>query len=64
MCLRDLLNKLRHAEVEVTEAQVRWAVTSRKISRPALDGSLRFIFEEQHFQSLCQLFGRADEAVR
>lgn len=60
MCLRDLLDALRRDGVSVTEPQIRWAITSGKIERPPLDGSLRFNFGEQHLYQLRQLFGQHD----
>jgi len=60
MCLRDLLDALRRDGVFVTEPQIRWAITSGKIERPPLDGSLRFDFGEHHLCQLRQLFGQHD----
>jgi hypothetical protein len=64
MCLRDLLTALRGEGVAVTESQVRWAITSAKIDRPPLDGSLRFDFGQDHLEQLRRLFGAADGEVR
>ena len=61
MCLRDLLEKLRSSGVRVSESQVRWAVSSGKIHRPRLDGSLRFVFEEKHVKQLRDLFSSKEE---
>ena len=61
MCLRDLLLNLKRDGIEVTESQVRWAITSGKIERPPLDRSLRFDFGEHHVFQLRQLFGQHDD---
>lgn len=58
MCLRDLILTLLSEGHVVTEGQVRWAITSEKISRPPLDGSLRFNFGDEHLQQLRRLFGK------
>jgi hypothetical protein len=57
MCLRDVLTELRQDGIEISEAQVRWAITSGKIDRPPLDGSLRFVFGHSHLNALRKLFG-------
>ena len=62
MCLRDLLAALRGEGLAVTETQIRWSITSGKIARPALDGSLRFNFGPEHLEQLRQLFPPKTEA--
>lgn len=65
MCLKDLLRKLRADGLVVREPQVRWAITSGKISRPPLDGSLRFDFTQEHIEQLRQIFEvKAQEAAQ
>jgi hypothetical protein len=56
MCLRDVMAVLRTKNLEVTEAQIRWAITSGKVSRPSLDGSLRFDFRDRHLEELLSYF--------
>jgi hypothetical protein len=56
MCLRDLLSLLRREGLAVSETRIRWAITSGKVARPPLDGSLRFDFQEEHLHELRQLF--------
>jgi len=63
MCMRDLLVALRQEGLAVTETKIRWAITSEKITRPSLDGSLRFVFGEQHLEQLRQLFATKSEEV-
>ena len=60
MCLRDLLKRLRDEGLCVTEAQIRWAINSGKVQRPPLDGSLRFVFAEQHVAELRTWFRRRE----
>jgi len=56
MCYGDVLRALRENGFAVTTTQVRWAITSGKVSRPPLDGSLRFDFGEQHLGELRDYF--------
>jgi hypothetical protein len=58
MCLKDLLKRLRNEGLNVTEAQVRWAINSGNVTRPPLDGSLRFVFGEDHVVELRTWFER------
>jgi hypothetical protein len=52
MCFGDVLRALREGGLHLTTSQVRWAITSGKVSRPPLDGSLRFDFGEEHLAEL------------
>jgi len=56
MVWKDIMTSLNDEDFDVTEAQVRWAITSGKIDRPSLDGSLRFIFEPEHLDQLRRVF--------
>jgi len=47
MCLRDLINLLLARGVAATEAHIRWAIRTGRVSRPRLDGSPRFDFDER-----------------
>ena len=58
MPFSDVLRVLEDNGLSVTYAQLRWVVTTHKVKRPQLDGSLRFDFSEEnvaeiikHFQS-------------
>ena len=51
MCLRDFLAALQGAGLTVRESKMRWAITSGKVSRPQLDGSLRFDFGQDTWNS-------------
>ena len=63
MCFRDVMNRLSGHCPGLTVTQVRWAITSGRVSRPPLDGSLRFNFEEQHVQELLRHFLPACEPL-
>jgi hypothetical protein len=63
MCFRDLLATLRRQGVLVTESQIRWAITSGKVPRPPIDGSLRFDFGETHVKQLREYFEKRDSAA-
>jgi hypothetical protein len=63
MCLRDLMTALHCSGIDATESQVRWAISSGKIDRPPLDGSLRYNFSEIHLEQLRRLFGPQSEAT-
>jgi hypothetical protein len=62
MCMKDLIAELARNGVSVSESQIRWAIKTGKVSRPRLDGSLRFDFDEVNLVELLQHFG-AREAV-
>jgi hypothetical protein len=59
MCFGDVLRALRADGLTVNITQLRWAISSGKISRPPLDGSLRFDFGEQHLAELRNYFRAA-----
>jgi hypothetical protein len=65
MCFRDLHDALRRLGIDKTPSQIRWAINSGKIDRPALDGSLRFNFTQEHVEQLRQCFeANVGEAVQ
>ena len=61
MCWRDLLEAIRERGLDVTETQIRWAISSRKISRPPRDGSLRIVFNNGHVDELVAYFAGKTE---
>ena len=63
MCFGDLLSALHEHGVSVTGTQIRWAIASGKVSRPPLDGSLRFDFSEQHLAELRDYFDLPETAT-
>jgi len=56
MCWRDVVTALRQLGIDATESQIRWAIKTEKVSRPPLDGSLRFAFSEQHVAEIRTYF--------
>jgi hypothetical protein len=56
MCLTDLMSLLRERGIAATECQIRWAMKAGKVSRPPLDGSLRFNFGPQQVREILALF--------
>jgi hypothetical protein len=63
MCLRDFLHTLRARGVTLTEAQIRWAMATGEVSRPPMDGSLRFDFGPEHVAEVVAYFGRKRQAA-
>ena len=56
MCFKDTFEVLRTEGLAITAAQLRWAITSGKVSRPPLDGSLSFDFGPQQVEELRHYF--------
>jgi hypothetical protein len=63
VCLHDFLQTLRADGVTLTEAQLRWAIATGKISRPPLDGSLRFDFGQHHVTEFVTYFRKKQRAA-
>jgi hypothetical protein len=55
MCFSDLIKHLHREGINLTVQQVRWAVRTGAISRPQQDGSLRFVYSDQHVEELREL---------
>ena len=62
MCLSEVIASLRAAGVLVTAGKIRWAISSGKVTRPILDSSLRFSFDEENVAELAAHFA-SREAV-
>jgi len=58
MGFREFLQTLERDGIQVEEHQIRYAIKRRKISRPELDPSLTFVFEEKHVEQCRELFGQ------
>ena len=58
-----LLTTLHNEGLTLTESQVRWVIVSGKMSRPPLDGSLRFNFSPEHLDQLRRLFSDAEREL-
>jgi hypothetical protein len=56
MCFRDVLDALQADGVRANAVQIRWAISSGRVSRPPLDGSLRFDFGAEHLAALRKYF--------
>ena len=56
MCFHDVLEELHRSGLSVSGVQVRWAINSGKISKPKLDGSLRYDFGPEHVAGLENYF--------
>lgn len=59
MCFADLLMTLQFEGFDITEAKIRSALRSGRLSRPELDASHRFKFSSHHLQQLRDLFPKA-----
>ncbi len=58
MPLSEVLQELKKAGVKTTPARIRFAIVSGHVSRPPLDGSLRFNFSDKNFAELFEYFHR------
>ena len=56
MCLKELMDELRRAGIKVSETQIRWAIKTGKVSRPRVDGSLRFDFTAENVSEIATRF--------
>ena len=63
MGLREFMIRLEQDGVQVEEYQIRYAIKVGKITRPELDPSLRFQFEDQHVQQCRGLFNKQPTAA-
>ena len=62
MCFSELLRELQRHGIEVSESQIRWAIKSGKVSRPRLDGSLRFDFRDDNVAEIAVCFSKNPKA--
>jgi hypothetical protein len=56
MPLSEVLTALHDRGVQVSEPAIRWAIKTRKVSRPQKDGSGRFDFSGQNLKELVDHF--------
>jgi hypothetical protein len=56
MCFGDLIKELESRGIVVTDSQIRWAIKTGKVTRPPLDGSLRFSFSDENVAELAAHF--------
>jgi hypothetical protein len=60
MCFGDLMVELRRRRISVTESQIRWALKTSKVTRPKLDGSLRFTFSPENVDEIADHFSQQE----
>jgi hypothetical protein len=58
MVFSELSAELRNRGHTVSESQIRWAIRNGKVATPPRDGSLRFVFGQDHVEQLCRYFSR------
>ena len=58
-----LLDELRRSGVEATEAKIRWAIKTGRVTRPRVDKSLRFDFNRENVAELASYFGTRREVA-
>jgi hypothetical protein len=63
MCFRDFIRRLAGEGIRVSDTQVRWAITTGKLPRPPLDGSLRYVFGDEHLEIAKRIFSKHQVAV-
>ena len=56
MCFRDFIRRLFGEGIQVSDTQVRWAIATNKLPRPPLDGSLRYVFGDEHLEVAKRIF--------
>ncbi len=56
MSFGEVLRELRDDNLTVTITQLRWAVDSGKVSKPAMDGSRRLAFGDQDVDAIKRYF--------
>jgi len=56
MCFGDLVIELRRNGITATEQQIRWAIRTGKVDRPAYDASLRFKFSKKNVSEIADYF--------
>jgi len=58
MCFRDFIRRLADEGIRVSDTQVRWAIATGKLPRPPLDGSLRYVFADEHLKIARRIFNK------
>jgi len=56
MCFKDMFASLRAEGLDLTPAQIRYAIYNGKVSTPPMNGSLSFDFGPQHIAELLTYF--------
>lgn len=63
MVFSEVMRELQNRNVYPTESAVRWAIRTGRVSRPPLDGALRFDFDEKHVAELAAYFAERETAT-
>ena len=68
MCFRDFIREVntilsQQGRRRVSDTQIRWAISKRRISKPPLDGSLRYDFGTEHVKQALAIFGEQTVAA-
>ena len=63
MVLSELLASLRKDGLDVTASRIHYAIATGKISKPRLDGSLAFDFDEANLRELRRYFKKRKKTV-
>ena len=63
MCFSDLMSELGRRGVELTESQIRWAIRTGKVSKPSINGSLRYEFSDGNVEELVTYFRSRQETA-
>ena len=58
MCFRDVVRRLFGEGIRVSDTQVRWAIATGRLPRPPLDGSLRYVFGDEHLEVARRIFSK------
>jgi hypothetical protein len=58
MGFKEFLDTLASEGIHLEEHNIRYAIKRRRISRPVLDPSLRFLFEKKHLEEARKLHGK------
>ena len=60
VCFSELLRDLRQHGIKVSEARIRFAIKTGKVSRPRVDGSLRFDFSDENVAEIVTHFATSE----
>ena len=61
MGLKEFMQTLDTQGIAVCEHQLRYAIKRGRVTKPALDPSLSYVFEEMHVEQCRKLFAQLQE---
>ena len=64
MCFKELIDELRRTGTAVSESLIRWAIRTGKVSRPRVNGSLRFDFTAENVADIAAHFAAHEGSSR